>query len=264
MSRTLERLENLQQCFSERNDPGFADEDTEKVFFARVGNLFHVQFYGSPFDESYDDFLQLLSDREVAAELKSIVFSGPDEGANGTRNWDLTKLLDGGAEFPRLTSFTIESTALEHHNRTIVASDYDEGGQIARLLAMMPQVRCLAVPSAPNAEFFELGSRPLVSLRVDSGYDHQNFIYNLSQSSSFPNLRVLDFGDYNEMYMDDYLELCTPFEHYLGAFRSPAFRSIRVCRLRNPALSADQLKQLHSLRRDISLTVIRTESDFVR
>src|ERR1043165_4764398 len=124
-------------------------------------------------------------------------------GANGTRNWDFTPLVESSAVFPQPTSFFIEPSAPEHHNQTIIAKDYDEDGMIARLLTRFPRIESLTTPSAPNASFFEIGIRPLVYLRVDAGYDTQNFILNLSKSSCFPSLRLLDYGDYNERYMED-------------------------------------------------------------
>src|SRR5262249_45937067 len=157
-----------------------------------------------PFGGAYQEALAAVVSPEVSPVIRSLTFRGPDEGSNGTRNWDLSPLTEGEAVFPQLRSVSIEQTKPADHNRTIVASDYAEDGALARLLAKAPGLESLVTPSAPNPEFFQVGERPLTFLSVDAGYDHQDFIRGLARSSCFPGLRSLEFGEYNETYMDDY------------------------------------------------------------
>lgn len=264
MTSVQEQLQRLQQSVSDRSDPEVSDEYAEKVYFVESHGLFHVDFYGSPFEESYEEFLQTLCASNIAAHLRSVSLRGPDEGANGTRNWDLTQIIQSEAVFPRLTSFFIELTAPEHHNQTIIGCDYDEDGQIARLIAKTPVLQSLTVPSAPNADFFAGQTGPLTNLRVESGYNHQNFMRNLSQSSRFPGLRLLDFGDFSQRYLENYAEQCTPFDDYRQLFQSQAFATVKKFTLRNSALAPEQLRELHALRKDLQFFTIQTHGEYVR
>ena len=256
-------LDALQKAVAQRNDPDAMDSHIERVYYSNVDGLLHVEFYGLTFDDSYFDFLYTLRSPDVAQHLKSIALRGPDEGANGTRNWDLVPLVETGVTFSQLTTFFIEPNAPEHHNRTIVAQDYDEAGVLARLLTAAPMLEALTVPSAPDGSFFEVGTRPLWYLRIDAGYDAQSFIPNLSKSSCFPNLRSLDYGDYNERYMDDYPNGCTPCEHYQVLLQSPAAASIGTFVLRNSICTPQELSKLRALRKDMSIRVVQSYGDYI-
>ena len=265
MATVLEHLQDLQRRVAERNEgeEAWADE-AEKVYFADIHGLFHVEFYVSPFNEAFEDCLKTLAQPGVAASLRSLAFRGPDEGANGTRNWDFTALTSTTVEFPKLKSFYVEPTEITHHNHSLIAQDYDDDGMTAALVTKMPGLQSLTLPSAPDASFFSIGSRPLITLRVDCGYDHQSFIRNLSASLSFPALRLLDFGDFNETYVDGYEQMKTPFEDYEAVITSRAFSNVRRFNLRNPGLNEDQLQRLVDLKAGLSLSVFRIENRYVR
>lgn len=256
MNVALKQLSQIQKAISDRNEPDCDDESCEKLLFCPVANLFHVEFYGLAFDESFENFVEAICSPEVAPYIRSLVFRGPDEGGNGTRNWDFTQLLESPVSFPHLKSLIVEPTLPEHHNQTIIASIYDEDGQIARLAAKAPLLESLILPSAPDETFFKIGLRHLTYLRVESGYNTQNFIFNFSQSSGFPKLRVLDFGDYSQHYMDDYPIGCTSLEHYTQLFRSKAFSGVAKFVLRNSILSTEELVELHNLKKGCQFMVI--------
>jgi len=265
MDAALKHLSIVQQAISARNEPEWDDESCEKLLFCPVAGLLHVEFYGLPFDKSFTDFIKVLCLPEVAVSIRSLVFLGPDEGANGTRNWDFSQLLETNVAFPNLLTLSVEPTLPDDHNQTIIASVYDEEGQIGRLVSKAPSLQSLTVPSAPDASFFKVGSAPLSYLRVEAGYDTQNFILNFSQSSCFAKLRILDFGDYNQRIIEDYPYGCTPFEHYQQLFRSRAFSSVARFVLRNSILTEEQLGELHLTRDDCQLMVIQTpHGDYVR
>jgi hypothetical protein len=269
MATIVERLRDLQASISRSNEPDSDDADCEKLlFFEAADGLLHVEFYGSPFNEAFQGSLALFGNAEVAASLCSLTFRGPDEGANGTRAWDLTPLFHaiGGVTFPNLISLFIEPTAPEHHNQSILAGEdgYEEGGILGRLVAVMPRLRALTVPSAPDASFFEVGLPDLSILRVEAGYDHQEFILNLSRCSCFPRLATLDFGEFAQRYIDEYPRLCTPFEHYAKLFRSFAFSQVRGFTLRNPVFSEFQLDKLKGFRKDLQFYVIRSYGEYIR
>jgi hypothetical protein len=100
---------------------------------------------------------------------------------------------------------------------------------------------------------------------VDSGYDTQNFIENLAASSSFPNLGRLEFGEYNETYMDDFASHCTPKEDYRRLFTSPAFGSVRFFRWRNPVFSREEIAELRALcpQKGLQFQVIRSSAEYL-
>ncbi|MBV9849987.1 MAG: hypothetical protein JO250_09980 [Armatimonadetes bacterium] len=264
MTSVLEQLQELQQSICDTNAPDASPEHTEKLYFLQSHGLFHIEFYGVPGEAAYTECLHVLCAADVAAQLCSITLRGPDEGANGTRNWDLTAMVEAGTEFPHLKAFFVESMSPEHHNQSIIGADYEEAGQISHLLVKMPAIESLTVPSAPDAGFFQRGTRPLSFLRVESGYDHQNFILNLGHSDCFPGLRMLDFGDFSQRYMDDYQQHCTPFNHYEQLFQSQAFTSVRGFNLRNSVLSADQLARLRRLRPKVQFYVVQTYGEYIR
>jgi hypothetical protein len=269
MNTALQHLLELQQDIAARNEPEWDDDVCEKLLLSPIDGLVHVEFYGSPFDESFDEFTRVLGSPDVARHVRSLVFRGPDEGANGTRKWDFSSLIQSETLFPNLRSFVVEPTLPEHHNHTIIAREYEEEGQIARLVAKMPLLTSLTVPSAPGGTFFDIALPSLHTLRVEAGYDTQNFILNFSQASGFKHLRHLDFGDYNQRYMDDYPAGYTPFEHFEALFRSSTFSGpgsfLGAFTLRNSILTPEQLSTLHHLRKDCQFRVIQAPSgDFVR
>ncbi len=137
-------------------------------------------------------------------------------------------------------------------------------GVIGRLLAKAPRLQSLTVPSAPSELFFEGSLHPLEQLYVDVGYDHQNFIVNLSQSTRFSDLRVLNYGDYNERYDETHTENRTPFGHYQALFQSHNFLAVKSLILRNSGLTVEQLSALKSLRPDIIFVVGECYGEYFR
>lgn len=266
MASAVEVLQSLQERISQTNERGLLDVETQKLYFTQSRGLLYVAYYGSSYDETYSDFLQTICIPEIAAQLGALTIQGPDEGANGTRNWDFTGLIDSGTNFPCLNTFFVEPTEPDHHNQTVIGADYEEEGQIGHLLTKMPALQSLTVPSAPEAGFFERAEHPLAILRVESGYDHQNFVANFSRSDCFPHLRMLDFGDYSQRYMVNYVQQCTPFADYEALFRSQAFRNItgRGFILRNSVLSAVQLAELRRMQSSVPFYVTHSYGEYIR
>src|SRR5262245_2743377 len=58
-----------------------------------------VDFWGEALGESYLELIEALGTPLVADALRSLTLRGPDEGANGTRNWNLGPLVAEGARF---------------------------------------------------------------------------------------------------------------------------------------------------------------------
>jgi hypothetical protein len=164
-----------------------------------------------------------------------------------------------------LRSFFVEQNGPGSHNRVIVAADYDEAGVLGRLLRKTPSLEALTVPSAPDATFFALESHPLRFLSVDAGYDTQGFIRNLADSSCFPRLETLEFGEFYEMYLDDFPSGCTPFDDYRRLFKSETFSTVRLFVWRNPVCSEAEIEELRSLRRerDLQIKIVQFSSRYV-
>jgi len=244
------------------NDPSLYP----RLFVLGVAELLHVDFYGAPFEEAFDKLCERLVLPEVAPRLASVVLRAPDEGHNGTCNWDLTVLVEAEGGFPALKYFAIEQNGPDQHNRRIVAEEYEESGAIGRLLRKAPVLDALVVPSAPDRSFFGVTGHPLRYLSVDAGYDTQGFVRELASSRSLPGLRALEFGEYSETYMDDFAARCTPLGDYELLFKSPVFRALNSFTLRNPVLSSQELSHLRSLapRKDLQFKVVRCGSEYVK
>lgn len=266
MSDGIGLLLDLQRRVTARCDPERPAEFESRFAVGTDGNLLHVELYGDPCSEEYKELLSTVAGRRVAVCLASLQLRGPDEGANGTRNWDLSPLLDSASSLPQLRTFSVEQTKPGDHNRSIIGKGYDEEGQLTELLAKSPQLTNLTSPSTPGPSFFEVGERPLRHLNFDAGYDHQNFILNLSRSSCFPQLYVLEYGEFSEIerYRDQPCNECTPHEHFEELFHSGAFAGVEAFVLRNPDLTIEQIAHLKRLRPQMQFKEIRWSSGYVR
>ncbi len=264
MPEVAKELDDLRRRIADRNDPQMPADFTNRLAVSTSNALFDIDFYGDAFDESYTDLLDVLARPSVAPHIRSVMLRGPDEGANGTQNWDLEPLLATDATFAQLQTFAVKQNKPGDHNRSIVARDYDENGVLGRLLAKAETLRELTVPSAPAANFFELGPRPIRFLSVDAGYATQSFIRNLAASSYFRELSCLEWGEYNETYMDDFSENCTPLDEYRTLFSSEAFRNVRRFVWRNPVCSQEEIAELKKLKADLQLLVVQTSAEYER
>jgi hypothetical protein len=255
-STVIKLLNALQKHVAAREKAVWEEEDC--ISFIEVQDLVQIEYFGFACGESFSDLIHLLCNPDIASSVQSLAFRSVDEGFNGTLYWDFTELNRSSVMFPNLTTFFVEPQHADCHNGSVIAQMLEEEGMIGRLLAQMPNLREMTVPNAPDASFFQVGQRPLSALRVEAGYDHQNFIFNFSRSSCFPFLKRLDFGDFNEQYMDDYLEYCTPFEHYRDLLQSKALSGVQELVLRNARLSPSQVEELQKLCENIIFRLIDT------
>jgi hypothetical protein len=127
----------------------------------------------------------------------------------------------------------------------------------------MPALESLTVPSAPNAEFFRVGSKTLAHLNVDTGYDHQGFIANLARSKSFPQLSWFEFGEYGETNVDDFAAHVTPFADYRKLFGSPAFKKVDYFIWRNPACTEKELRETRRLLKNRQVLVAHWSATYL-
>jgi hypothetical protein len=285
MASAAERLAKLQAEINQTNRPDWDPEEIRRLNFWEVGGLLHIEYYGL-FNREYEwplvtgedegdprmlPVFETLALPEVAHKTASLSFDGPDEGHNGTRDWDFGWLLEQETSFPELRRLVITPTKIGDYNFTVVSStfyheagNYQKRGQFAEWLKKAPKLEHLTTPSAPEEAFFQVGHRSLRSMRVDAGFDPETFILNLSRSTS-PRLDWLDFGESNIFHKDLWEEYATPYEHYEALFRSPACPGAVV--IRNPNLTDEQLEALAALQQKTRrgrafLQVIRTLQKF--
>ncbi|MBB1594377.1 hypothetical protein [Achromobacter sp. UMC46] len=231
----------------------------------------HVEFFGDIWSEPFEWTLACLARQDVADTLVSLAFTGPDEGANGTREWEFTPLLDSGVQFPRLRFLSIRPTAPEDHNTSLIVqagSIMEEGGEIARFAAKAPYLTDLVVPNAPDAAFFQVPLPQLSMLRIGGGSDTQGFIDNLAASRNLPALGLLDFTESTELQFtwahSRPADAVTPFAAYERLFASPALDPVHSLRLRNTCLSLEELQALGAMRPSLQFMVMQaTQGGYV-
>jgi hypothetical protein len=257
-------LERLQADIHALNEPESSVVYMQRLNFMEVGGHFHIEFYGDPSGAGYSQAVEKIAKTPISSAIASIRLSGPDIGANGTKNWCLTPLADSPAIFANLRHLSIEQIQPADHNRTVIGDIYEEDGVIAKISRKAPGLTELTIPSAPNSEFFDVKLESLAYLNVDAGYDTQNFILNLSQSAGFPSLRCLQWGEFCETYTKDWRESCTPFHDYQALFRAEAFRSVKCFIFKNPVCSVSELAELQSIRPDLQILVVRCSQEYLR
>jgi hypothetical protein len=261
MPTAIERLTELQEEMNRANMSHWNLDEMRRLSFFQVGGLLHVHYYGltrREYDEEAEELeneikarqlpiFEVLSLPEVASRVTSLTFDGPDEGANGTRDWDFTWLLAQEATFPELQTLIIQPSPPEAHNYTVLGLGYEADGQLAGWLSKAPKLSQLTTPSAPNAEFFQVEHKMLSWMRVNAGYDQANFILNLSQKPT-PMMVELDWCEIHNKHLDAWEEDATPYEHFEALFSSPGCpRHITLC---NPNLSDEQIRKLIALQRE--------------
>lgn len=273
-----QRLVDLQRRLHEHTQDTVAEYDLEvtgpdhplwaaqynRLSIAPIRNGLHVEYFGDAWEEPLEMTLESLSDQIVADSITSLAFSGPDEGANGTREWSFQTLLDADVSFPILRSLYVRPTEPDHHNSSLIVhagTILEEGGDIARLVAKMPYLTELTVPNAPDASFFDQSLPHLKSLRIGGNYNTQNFIENLAAARNLPSLTSLDFTESTELQTtwlkdrdDSYV---TPTAAYERLLRSSVGEALKVLILRNTRLSRDELEHLQAIRPALQFMVIQ-------
>ncbi len=253
-----ELLELQKKIYQEESQEyEFFIEYSSRLFFFPVGQFYDLFFYGggNSDSESFRMFLEFICKQENADRIVSLKFGGPDEGANGTKNWDFEPVANSNVMFPNLKRFEVQLSDYADHNCSIIGKDYYEDGIIAKLLVKMPALESLSIPSAPDKSFFEIGSHPLQDLRLQVGYDNQNFIRNFAQSNNFQSLISLDYSDvmdFNNATKDCY----TSFEDFKMLFTSSAFSLVKRFVLRNSMLNKEQLIELQCLNKNIQFMYV--------
>ncbi|WP_236187236.1 hypothetical protein [Pseudomonas protegens] len=238
--------------------------DYNYLALAPMRDGLHLEYYGELWDEPFAWTLECLAEQSVADTLSSLLFSGADEGANGTREWEFSPLLDSAVQFPRLRSLAIRPTEPQDHNASLIqkaGTIMEEAGEIARWVAKAPYLSELTLPNAPNADFFQVDLPHLAQLRIGAHFDTQGFIDNLAGSNNLPRLSSLDFSESSALQQswakDREEHAITSFASYERLFASHACDPLRALRLRNTCLSLEQLEALQRQRPKLPIMVIQ-------
>jgi hypothetical protein len=245
--KLIELQKRIDQYYVDNEEP-FRLEYSTRIYFFQSGGHYDVKFFGESYELGFGELLDLLSKPDNAAQIIGLSFDGPDAGANGSTSWDFSRIINDNVTFPNLLAFKVKLTDLGDHNQSIIDGHYLlENGMVAKLLAKMPNLETLVIPSAPDHPFFEIGEHPLREFTLQAGYDHQNFISNLAGSSNFKSLVFLDYTERFDDTGDPDKEQFTSFEAFKKLFISEAFASVRHFRLRGSNLTMEQLYQLQRL-----------------
>ena len=241
--------------FLKENIENFSTQEYKIKINELENNSFEL-YYHTSWHSDWSEKLQMvypifdyLNNPFVAPCLKKLVITSADEGVNGTQNWDIDYFIQHKNLFPNLIEIAFPINKKTSHNRTIITyqSSYDENKSIGLLLQNCPALQKLTVPSAPSSNFATTPSPNLKELIVYTGYAHQDFIKNISKSKCFPNMEYLCFGDYNETYMDNYQDACTPYAHYVALLKNKHLTKLKKIRLKNTVLSSPQKKELKAI-----------------
>jgi uncharacterized protein (TIGR02996 family) len=226
---------------------------TPFLHWKRVGCFFDVHFSGCLFNWGEDEedvghLLRLLARKEIAPLLHSLLIDGHEDRGypNGTLEINFTELFAFNACFANLIAFATQ------RNEGVIIRGYwsreDKPKTLTQLLNHAPLLESLTLPSAPEDEFFVGDPHPLRELRIHAGYDHRDFILNLSRSERFPQLRSLEFQDFCEEELDDWEEMATPSQHYAALLRSPVGRSLGKMVFTQVQLTDQEIASLMAIR----------------
>lgn len=264
IAKALEAVRAAQETLNE-NAAEDRDEDSTDVRFddpdrrARLtavdlGGALAVDYYGDDHD-GWAAAAQVLAQPGIAAHIAQLRIAGPDEGANGLKTWDFSELIAAAPRFGRLTDLQIAACDPGDHNQATVEDD-----QLPRLLALMPALRRLVLPQAPEPEFFDLDLPDLASVRTGGDFRTRGFIGHLAEARRLPALNFVDFSDSLAPFLSiedqpaDWSS--TPFEDYERLFRSQTMQRCWGVRLRNAKLSEAQYQALQALRPRCQFSVV--------
>lgn len=265
MAQALDAIRAAQQALNQSADEEWdADDASEarlrhpdrcaRLAAVDLGGALAVDYYGDDHD-GWALASAVLAQAGIAAHIAQLRIAGPDQGANGLKTWDFSALIDAAPRFGQLADLQIAISDPGDHNQATV-----EDGQLPALLALMPALRNLVLPQAPEAEFFELDLPELANLRTGGDFRTHGFIHHLAQARRLPSLGFVDFTDSLAPFLsiepqpDDWGT--TPFEDYERLFRSPTTERLWGLRLRNTALTEAQYLALQALRPRCQFSVV--------
>lgn len=265
IERALEMIRATQQALNEsaldrwelHDDPGAQlrhPDQCPRLTAADLGGMLAVDYHGDD-DEGWAEAAAVLAHPGVAAHIAQLRIAGPDQGANGLKTWNFSEVITAAPRFPGLVDLQIAVSDPGDHNQAVVEED-----QLPALLALMPALRNLVLPRAPEPGFFDLDLPDLASIRTGGDFRTRGFIAHLAEARRLPSLGFVDFTDSHAPFLSNEEEPAdwnsTPFEDYERLFRSPVTERCWGLRLRNTKLSEAQYQALQALRPRCQFSVV--------
>ncbi|MDV3457755.1 hypothetical protein RZN05_12235 [Sphingomonas sp. HF-S4] len=226
-----------------------------RLSVADLGGALAVEYRGSEY-EGWSEFLDLLGRPGIAPHLVQLRISGPDEGANGLKEWDFAPLIAARPDFSGLRAFQVAISDPGDHNQACIADD-----QLPTLIARMPALRTLELPQAPEPDFFALDLPQLKRIRTGGDWRTRGFIGHLAEATRLPALGFIDFTDSSAPFLSltpaETPEWdSTPFAEYERLFRSPVLERAWGIRLRNARLTEAEYRALSAIRPKCQFSVV--------
>jgi hypothetical protein len=226
-----------------------------RLTVADLGGALAVEYRGSEYD-GWGEFLDLLGRPGIARHIVQLCISGPDEGANGLKEWDFGPLIAAAPDFPALRAFQVGISDPGDHNQACITDE-----QLPALIARMPALRTLELPQAPEPGFFALDLPQLKRIRTGGDWRTRGFIGHLAEATRLPALGFIDFTDSSAPLMS--LKPAetpewdsTPFADYERLFRSPVLERAWGIRLRNAKLTEAEYRALGAIRPKCQFSVV--------
>src|SRR5205807_5581704 len=108
-TRVLAAQDRLKQAQQQLSLPGKGKPWSRNgLSVSEANGLLNVAYYGDYLEEVLEPVFDTLSRPEVARGLGALSFAGDDDGANGTKAWGFTSLLNRKVTFPHLHTLSIE------------------------------------------------------------------------------------------------------------------------------------------------------------
>lgn len=234
----------------------FDDPDTccTRLSVVDLGGMLAVDYYGSEY-AGWDEFETALARPGIADHIGQLRIHGPDQGANGLKDWNFSGLIAAAPRFARLVDFQIGISDPGDHNQACVVDD-----QLPALLALMPALRNLVLPQSPEPAFFDLAMPDLKTIRTGGDFRTRGFIRALAGATNLPALVFVDFTDSLAPFMEQEPQPpewdSTPFADYEALFDSPIMDRFWGLRLRNARLTEAQYRALQARRPKCQFSIV--------
>lgn len=275
MKVKLEKLgrEALQRQVDSDDESGFTRPWNHlyynKLSFSESAGLYDIHYFGAGEPDYcflFRELLDLIASHPKS--VRSLHFSGPDQGANGLKEWRFDRLAECEEPFENLIEFRVQLFELGDHNIPVLGAvdrDTINSEMLLLLLGKMPSLLSLAIPDVLPQGFESVLAKTLRWLRIQAVWDHRRFIHNLADipfefSLDYTDTIFLDNSDPAPAISETYGK-STDFKDYKKLLSTETLPSGWHLKLRESTLTKAQLFKLQNLNRQIQLLHIPTGKD---